>query len=101
MDDALKKWKEKYFNQKVVDVNKEFNDNEKITLQKLGIKLLNKIYTEYEFELLDGDVILYYYNEEMTEDEKAECKKLPDNVSREEYNNLLDKITVINSKHNF
>ena len=63
--------------------------------------LSNKIYTEYEFEQLNGDVILYYYDDEMTEEEKAECKKLPDNITRDEYNELLNKITMINSKHNF
>ena len=101
MDDTLKKWKKRYFNKEVVDVNKEFTDKEKTTLEKLGIKLSNKIYTEYEFEQLDGDVILYYYDDEMTEEEKAECKKLPDNITRDEYNELLNKITMINSKHNF
>lgn len=101
MNDSFKQWEERYFNKKVVDVNKEFTDKEKTTLEKLGIKLSNKIYTEYEFEQLDGDVILYYYDDEMTEEEKAECKKLPDNITRDEYNELLNKITMINSKHNF
>ena len=34
MDDTLKKWKKRYFNKEVVDVNKEFTDKEKKTLEK-------------------------------------------------------------------
>ena len=58
-------------------------------------------YTEYEFEILDGEVIKFYYEDEMTDDEKEECIPLPEGVSREEYNNLVEKISKINKEHNF
>ena len=46
-------------------------------------------------------VISYYYEDTMSNDEKAECIPLPEGVSREEYNNLLDKIHAINLKYGF
>ena len=46
-------------------------------------------------------VICYYYEDTMSKDEKAECIPLPEGVSREEYNNLVDKIHAINLKYGF
>ena len=73
---------------------------------KLRISIKDKIYTEREFEEIDGDYILYYYEdgmeEGMSEEEKSGIKSLENTgVSREEYNRLLDKFHKINLEFNF
>ena len=71
-------------------------------LKKLGIEVKDKIYTEQELEYLDMDLIAYYINEEdMDEEEIKESKDLPENVTREEFNELLEKVNNISIKFNF
>ena len=101
MDFDFDKWRKKYETKEIVNIKKEFTDEELELLRKLGVELLDKIYTEREFELLDMDVIKYYYEDDMKEDEKQFCVPLPENVSREEYNKLVDKIRDINIKYGF
>ena len=48
------------------------------------------------------DLIAYYINEEdMNEEEIKESKDLPENVTREEFNELLEKVNNISIKFNF
>lgn len=58
--EELKKWEETYFNKPLIDVSKYFNTNDKQVIEKLKIILKNKIYTEYEFECLEMDLIAFY-----------------------------------------
>lgn len=97
----LDEWKERYENKEIVNIKNEFTINELALLQKLGVELMDKLYTEREFEILDMKVISYYYDDTMSDEEKAECIPLPEGVSREEYNNLVDKIHEINLKYGF
>ena len=97
----LDEWKERYENKEIVNIKNEFTINELALLQKLGVEWIDKIYTEREFEILDMKVISYYYEDTMSNDEKAECIPLPEGVSREEYNKLVDKIHAINLKYGF
>ena len=97
----LDEWKERYENKEIVNIKNEFTINELALLQKLGVELMDKLYTERAFEILDMKVISYYYDDTMSDEEKAECIPLPEGVSREEYNNLVDKIHEINLKYGF
>ena len=104
--EEYKKWHEKYSTEELVDLKKYFNDEDFEILRKLGISIKDKIYTEREFEELDGDYILYYYEdgmeEGMSKEEKEGIKSLENTgVSREEYNRLLDKFHKINLEFNF
>lgn len=101
MSDDFDKWRKKYETNELVNIKEEFTENELELLKKLGVELLDKIYTEKDFELLDMDVIKYYYEDDMQEDEKQFCVPLPENVSREEYNKLVNKIHDINIKYGF
>ena len=85
-------WYKKYTTKELVDLKKYFTTEDFEILKKLGIEVKNKIYTEREFEELDGEYILYYYDNEMTEKEKLDTKSLENTgVTREEYNLLLKK----------
>ena len=74
--------KKDYYNIPKINVYAIFNESKNIwalnILKKLGIKLENKLYTEYEFECLRVDVAEYYENEE----------KLPTEITKEDYRKI-------------
>ena len=93
---------EEYSTVEKVDLRKYFTPQDFEILKKLKIEVKDKIYTEREFEELDSEYILFYYEDDMTEQEKSETKSLENTgVTREEYNNLLDKFHKINLEFNF
>lgn len=97
-----KQWYEKYSTEEKVGLKKYFTSEDFEILKNLKIEVKDKIYTEREFEELDGEFILYYYEDNMTEQEKSETKSLENTgVNREEYNRLLDKFHKINIEYNF
>lgn len=82
--------KKDYYNIPKINVYAIFNESKNIwalnILKKLGIKLENKLYTEYEFECLRVDGAEYYENEE----------KLPTEITKEDYRKIreiLDNIS--------
>ena len=92
-----KKWYEEYSTVEKIDLRKYFTAQDFEILKKLEIEVKDKIYTEREFEELDSEYILFYYDDSMTEEEKKETKSLENTgVSREEYNKLLEKFHKIN-----
>ena len=95
-------WREMYMNKEIVDLKKYFNNEEFDLFRKLGIEIKDKIYTEYEIELINNSLYDYYYSEDMSEDEKNQVKSLEETgVTREQYNNLLNKIEQINEEYEF
>ena len=96
------KWYEKYSIKEIVDLKKHLSESDFELLKKLGIEIKDKIYTEQELEYLDMDLIAYYINEEdMDEEEIKESKDLPENVTRQEFNEILEKVNNISIKYNF
>lgn len=95
-------WYETYSTKEMVNLKKHLSESDFELLKKLGIEIKDKIYTEQELEYLDMDLIAYYLNEEdMDEEEIKESKNLPENVTREEYNMLLERVNAISKKYNF
>lgn len=95
-------WREMYMNKEIVDLKKYFTNEEFDLFRKLGIEINDKIYTEYEIELINNSLYEYYYSEDMSEDEKNQVKSLEETgVTREQYNNLLNKIEQINEEYEF
>lgn len=88
-------WNERYHNKEIIDIKKHLNDEDIEVLHRLGIKTYDKIYTEYELEVLEMDLLAYYedLDEELSEEEKQYQKSLDGtNVTRERYNSLLKKV---------
>lgn len=88
-------WNERYHNKEIIDIKKHLNDEDIEILHRLGIKTYDKIYTEYELEALEMDLLAYYedLDEELSEQEKQYQKSLDGtNVTRERYNSLLKKV---------
>lgn len=93
------KWSEKYHNLEIININDYFTQTDKHLLEKLGIELKDKIYTEFECECLYMNFLEYYDDPEddLSEDEKIYQKSLDGTgVSRKEYNEVLKKIEKIN-----
>ena len=88
-------WNERYHNKEIIDIKKHLNDEDIEILHRLGIKTYDKMYTEYELEVLEMDLLAYYedLDEELSEEEKQYQKSLDGtNVTRERYNSLLKKV---------
>lgn len=93
-------WREKYYNSEIININKYLTQTDKKLLEKLGIKIKDKIYTEFECECLYMDFLKYYDDPEndLSEDERKYQKSLDGTgVTREEYNEVLKKIEKINN----
>ena len=50
---------------------------------------------------MNMDLLSYYLVDDMDEEELKQSKLLPKDVSREEYNNLLEKINKISEDYKF
>lgn len=89
-------WCDKYHNKEILDVKRFFTTKEIKILEKLGIEIKNKIYSQYDIEILRMDFISYYSDNDMDNEELAISKSLSGTgAGREEYNQLLDKINSI------
>ena len=91
-------WYEKYSTLEIVDLKKHLSKEDFDLLKRLNIEIKDKVYTEQEFEILDMELLGYYIDEDMTEEELEKVKKLPKGVSREEYISLLEKFCEISDK---
>lgn len=93
-------WREKYYNLEIININEYLTQTDKQLLEKLGIKIKDKIYTEFECKCLYIDFLKYYDDPEndLSEDERKYQKSLDGTgVTREEYNKVLKKIEKINN----
>lgn len=60
----FKKWEYTYFNKPLIDLSKYLTTNDEKILKKLDIILEDKIYTEYDFECLEMELIAFYNGKE-------------------------------------
>lgn len=81
-----------YYYDKKVDFSKYINENDKKILEKIGILILDKLYSEYEYSQIEEKLFL--------------CKntinsgnKMP--ITEKEYNQLLEKFNKISSEYKF
>ena len=94
-------WYEKYSTLEIVDLKKHLSKEDFDLLKSLNIEIKDKVYTEQEFEILDMELLGYYIDEDMDEEELKESKPLPEGITREEYNKLLEKLSSISSEYKF
>lgn len=96
----FKEWDEKYHTKEFVDVMKYLTNNDKKILKKLGITVKEQIYTEYEFDILKSEIIKYYIDDTMDEEDLAIVVPLEGTgVNRDEYNTLIEKVEKIEKKY--
>ena len=105
VDDTLiefGRWKEKYYNLPVVDVMHELSEKTIEVIKKLGIELKEKVYTEYEFDVLEMNISDYYIFEGMTEEELSYIKSLEGTgLTNNDIEEALHEIYKISKEHNF
>ena len=101
-DEEYNNWDERYHHKEYIDLFMYFTQEERDLLKIFDIELENKLYTEFEFEVMYGKLILYYKNEEdMDEEELQECKELPSSVDKEQFMKLLEIMDNIRDKYKF
>lgn len=94
------KWKEQYYNDKILNLSELFTVENKITLKKLDIVVENKIYTKHEYEIIKFKILCYYKDEDDNEIELQYVKSLEEkNVNPEEFNKLINTIEMIFHKY--
>lgn len=101
----LKEWEKKYHEKRFIDLKKYVNDANLDLLKKLGIEIEDKIYTEYEFDILDENLFEYYIDDDILKTASKEELELTKplegtGVSREEYNRLVDLFSKIATDYN-
>ena len=94
-------WYEKYSTLELIDLKKYITKMDIELLKKLNIEIKDKIYTEQEFEILNMQLLTYYTDDDMNEEEIKISKPLSEGVSREEYNALIEKLGKIASEYRF
>lgn len=101
IDEEYNNWDKKYHTVEYIDLYSIFNEEEKVTLGKLGIEIKNKKYTEYEYELIQTE--LNYYMDIDEEDPEVvkslepTRKNIEDRgVTQEEFDNIINKIDSLN-----
>lgn len=100
MDNIIRRilWEKKYYTKKLVDFSKYLDEKDIEILKKFGCEIKQELYTEYEFDLLD-EVIFLYYREP---GEKNEMYNIEDiGVSQEEYDRILNKFSQISKDYEF
>ena len=100
IDEEYNNWDKKYHTLEHIDLYSVFNEDERATLNKLGIEIKNRKYTEYEFELIMME--LGYYMEidedniDVVETLKSTRKNIADKgVSKEEFDKIINKKMVL------
>jgi len=93
-------WKEKYYNNPIIDIKKEFTQEELNILSKLKINYEDKIYTVYDYDLMKQKFYEYYYRKQDEWKIKKYKKSLRSiGVSIKEYEILVRKIEMLDEKY--
>ena len=53
-------WHERYKNKEIINIREHLDSNDIEILNKLGINIEDRLYTCYEFDIIDGELIKYY-----------------------------------------
>lgn len=90
----------KYQKKPIVNLTNYFTANDFIILEKLDIKIENKLYTEKEVEKINNDIIMYYeYMQNKTSLHALVLEKK--NISKCELEKILNIFSKISTIYNF
>lgn len=92
-------WKKKYYTKKIVDFSKYLDKKDIEVLKKFGCEINKQLYTEYEFDIIDGKLLLYYCENGEKPDEKYKLENI--GVTQKEYNAILKKFEQISKDYEF
>jgi len=94
--DILSYYKKRYLYEPRINIMKYLSKNLKECLDKLEIEIEDRLYTEYDYDLID-EKILDYYTDGTFEPIKSLDEK---GVSKEEYNAILEAFSKIVQDYN-
>lgn len=86
-----------------INIMDVFNGRDLLIFEKLNIKIESKLYTEKEENELLCKLFKYYTDEEditKYEIEYYQLSHIPENVTTDEYNYLVEKFLELESKYN-
>lgn len=96
-------WSNNYHNNKVIEISKYLDENDIDILNRLGIKIEESLYSEYQYDIIKQQLYMYSIDDEddteIQEELKSYQKSLENTgVSQEEVDNLIDKLEKIDKK---
>ena len=68
MSEQLKKFREEYFSNEILDIYHFFTKEQLDLIEKLGLKIEDKKYSVYDFDVLEMDIGKYYREPKMLEE---------------------------------
>lgn len=84
---------EEYYAEEIISIKKFLDEKDIKVLEKLGIKVEDKIYTAFEYEIFSGEVSKYYKEDDYSKEDLEFVKSLEETgVSQEEYNDIIKKM---------
>lgn len=93
---------DKYYNKKIYDVKNYFNEKNREVLKKLDIEIGDKIYTEYEYDIIRQKLLDYVKPELIEEDEEVikDLQKYQKSLSekgvkQEEFDEMFKKFNAV------
>lgn len=89
----------KYREDKNINIYKYFNEKKLYILSKLDIIVEDRLYTEYEYDILE-EILLEYYTDPNDKELKPLRKLSDKEVSEEEYQEILDIFSKISDDYN-
>ena len=97
---SFKEWHNAYHTKKIFDIFKEFSNSELETLEKLGIIVENKVYTEYEYHSMKLELGKYYKEDGMDKEELDMIESLSEkSVTDDEYKAVIEKFNMLDKKY--
>ena len=58
-----------YYDKKIINIKKYLNEKNLQILEKLGIRVEDKIYTAFEYEIFAGEVSKYYKEDDYSKED--------------------------------
>lgn len=99
VEQRIENYRRRYLKEPRINIMKYLTKETKDIFDRLEIKIEDKLYTEYEYDLVDEKVLEYYIDE--TDPTYIPPKLLADkNVSKEEYEKVLQVFLNIVNDYN-
>jgi len=82
-----------YYAEEIISIRKFLDEKDIKVLEKLGIKVEDKIYTAFEYEIFSGEVSKYYKEDDYSKEDLEFVKSLEETgVSQDEYDDIIRKM---------
>lgn len=99
IEERIERYRRRYLKEPRINIMKYLDEKTKEIFDKLEVIIEDRLYTEYEYDLIDEKVLEYYVDE--TDATYIPPKLLAEkNVSQEEYDAVLDVFSRIVEDYN-